>query len=397
MSEVCGDNQCPKGNVEAQLSSSFCSTATSSSAVKTFPVTLPELQQILTSPSYSSPSSPSSDDDFSVDSAEGACPSFKSYIVESELDERREAQYRQRRSGYTKDLKIGKLNAPVSQHREVVETPLTSKSHIDVWDTSSETLIIFDWDDTLCPTTHIWDDPRLKWNEVAPCFGQLEPSTQTQHLGLCGLSRCSDLLELHEKHQSAVIALLRLAASLGQVVIVTLAEVGWVTTSCRNFMPKVLGVLEELSIEVVYARHSLPSHQIKRAREDGNDLTKVLKTRAMSQIIKKFYGTGSSGRSWKNIVSIGDSAAERLALQDVVFRRVQRDSRGEPKECRCKVVKLLPEPSVERLTAEAEVLLNWLLAIVYQDDDLDIDFAEMDEDLDSPLPMRDREGRIVTM
>jgi hypothetical protein len=197
------------------------------------------------------------------------------------------------------------------------------------------------------------------------------------------------LLQILDEHQNAVLALLRLAVSLGQVVIVTLAQVGWVETSVKNFMPKLAGFLEENDIEVVYARQSIPSRYLRRAREEENELQKVLKTRAMSQTIKKFYSRGSSdpaGRSWKNVISVGDSAAERLALQDVIMRRVQRDSRGAPKECRCKVVKLLLEPSCERLTAEVQVLINWLLTIVCQDDDLDIDFSdmEMEEDPNSP-------------
>merc|ERR1719440_2568451 len=201
----------------------------------------------------------------------------------------------------------------------------------------------------------------------------------------------SSMLELFNRHQNAVIALLRLAVTLGQVVIVTLAEVGWVATSCRNFMPRVGSLLDELGLEVVYAREHLPSRYVKQAQENGNDVTKVLKTRAISQTIKKFYGMGHEERSWKNVISIGDSAAERLALRDVIIRHVQLDSRGAYKECRCKVVQLLPEPSLEQLTAEAQVLLSWLLTIVCQDDDVDIDFSEMVEGDDSP-PMRKRKG-----
>lgn len=273
------------------------------------------------------------------------------------------------------------------------KTPLTSKSHIDQWDTAHETLIFFDWDDTLCPTTYIWEDSRLKWNEVAACFAdssipghaplEIPPSTQAKVPE-------KTMLELFEEHQSAVIALLRLAATLGKVVILTLAEVDWVETSCRNFMPKVLDALEELKIEVVYARKSLSNRFIKRAHEEENDLTKVLKTRAMSRIVKQFYGTNSkTSRSWKNVISIGDSSAERSALQDVVLRREQRDSHGEPKECRCKVIKLISEPSVERLIAQVQVLSTWILTIVSQDGDLDIDFEDFDED-DVESPTRGR-------
>jgi len=290
-------------------------------------------------------------------------------------------------------------------------TPLTSKSHIDRWREVGETMIIFDWDDTLCPTTWIWEDPRLKWNEVAPCFSNPSMPAMPSEEGksrareatataegsdevVSASSRESatgrkepTMIELLQNHVRAVIQLLRLAASLGKVTIVTLAQVDWVTTSVRNFMPELAELLEELSIEVVYARQLLPERSIRRAQEEESDVTRVLKTKAMSRVIKKFYGTGtkSNERSWKNVLSIGDSAAERWALQDVILGRVQRDSSGAPKECRCKVLKLLSEPSLERLTAEVQVLLSWIPTVVMHDGDIDLDFGDMmDMDEDSP-------------
>lgn len=329
-------------------------------------------------------------------------------------------------------LGVGSLRDSEVSPKEMT-TPLTSKSHIDQWDTADETLIFFDWDDTLCPTTYIWEDSRLKWNEVAPCFADpsvpghppdlaatsptkaqpsdvnsekvpmpLTPSSRigetsrtisSSDVSNLSIAEISDktMLELLEEHQSAVIALLRLATTLGKVVILTLAEVDWVETSCRNFMPRVLDLLQELDVEVVYARKSLSNRFLKRAHEEENDLTKVLKTRAMSRMIKAFYGTnGKSPRSWKNVLSIGDSTAERSALQDIILRRVQRDRRGEPKECRCKVIKLISEPSVERLTAQVQVLSTWILTIVAQDGDIDIDFEDFDEADDPESPPRRR-------
>jgi len=332
----------------------------------------------------------------------------------AEIDEKREAQRLQRKTqlqenggksetssaGLTPELRPGRpprILTPTSstekeldrqswasQSQDVQLTPQTSKSHVELWNTANETLIIFDWDDTLCPTTYIWDHPLLKWSEVAPCFAENDASESSQ-----AASNESDptLLQVLDEQQNAAIALLNLAVTLGQVVIVTLAKVGWVEMSIRNFMPKLVGLLDELCIEVVYARQAIPSRYLRRAREEDNELQKVLKTRAMSQIVKKFYSKGGTcdGRSWKNVISIGDSAAERLALQDVIFRREQKDSRGVPKECRCKVVKLLMEPTAERLTAEIQVLLMWLLTIVCQDDDLDIDFSDIEEAPDSPI------------
>lgn len=261
-----------------------------------------------------------------------------------------------------------------------------SPSPLDSWREPSNTIIMFDWDDTLCPSAYIWGDTRLRWDQVAPCYDD-EPSIPATPAMLSRASGAPwSMLELLTAHSAIVASLLRLACSLGKVAIVTLAQDGWVHTSIAHFMPDLTGILEELDIQVVYARSMIPPRFLRQAHEEGQNVAKVLKTRAMSRTIKKFYGTGrkhGAERSWMNVLSIGDSTAERYAVQDVVLRRVQRDERL----CRCKSLKMLGEPSLRRLTAELQIISTWLRTVVLHDGDVDLDFEELDED--SPLtPVR---------
>lgn len=266
----------------------------------------------------------------------------------------------------------------------------TSCSHIDSWHKAEETLLILDWDDTLFPTTYVWNDPRLHWTKLAPCFGERDSG------GADGASLPADpekpegptMRERLEQHAATVIALLRLAVSLARVAIVTLAEDGWVEKSIRHFLPSMEGVLEELGIEVVYARSAIPQRFIRMVQqEECHDLGKLLKTRAFLMVVKSFYrrhgdtrGKPNKERSWKNVISIGDSASERLALQDVIFQRKQKDKNGADKICRCKSVRLLMEPDLEKLIAELQVLSTWLRKLVLYDGDVDLDFSQMEED-----------------
>jgi len=189
-----------------------------------------------------------------------------------------------------------------------------------------------------------------------------------------------------EQHAKTTAALLRLAASVGQVVIVTLASEGWVGTSICNFLPSLDGLLEQLGIEVVYAKKSIPAKFGRVFQQDeGHDLHKALKAGAMERVVRRFYSQshergGRRDRSWKNVLSIGDSMAERLALQDVVFRHQQVDRRGTYKDCRCKCVKMLDEPSLGLLTVEVQVLLSWMNALVLHDGDIDVDFSDLEEE-----------------
>lgn len=99
-----------------------------------------------------------------------------------------------------------------------------------------------------------------------------------------------------------------------------------------------------------------------------------------AQVVTDFYGSTTcvtgKPRSWKNVLSIGDSDAERLALQDVMWWRVQRGNGGRWKMCRCKSVKLKQEPSVTELSAQLLQLAQLLPTCVQHNDDLDLMFDD---------------------
>mmetsp|Transcript_83373 Transcript_83373/g.233603 ORF Transcript_83373/g.233603 Transcript_83373/m.233603 type:complete len:119 (+) Transcript_83373:3-359(+) len=106
----------------------------------------------------------------------------------------------------------------------------------------------------------------------------------------------------------------------------------------------------------------------------------------MARVAKRFYrarhlrpgARRPAQRSWKNIISIGDSWSERNALQEVVLGRMQRDRHGRWKECRCKVVKLKSEPTVTELSAQLLTIGEALPAFAHHDGDLDIELRDAD-------------------
>jgi len=263
----------------------------------------------------------------------------------------------------------------------------TTRSHLDLWRCPSETFIIFDWDDTLCPTSYIWDQAKIDWKvEVPP-----------------------QVVELFEKHASVTAGLLREASQSGHVCIVTLAQDAWFNASISRFMPSLKDVIEELNIEVIFARTALPEKVLKGRASDGfEDIGQALKTAAMRNAISAFYRgrrdgrsseqprlqvslrdndapafrrkSSGSPRSWKNVISIGDSDAEYYSVQDVTFRHRQTDRHGDWKPCRCKAVKLLENPGLDMLTVQLEVLTSWLPAIVSHDGDINLDFEALSKE-----------------
>jgi len=276
------------------------------------------------------------------------------------------------------------LGQRASEQDAISPTDRTSVSHLEHWREAHETLLIFDWDDTLFPTSFVWQDDRLHWSVPAPCL-DLDGAVSAMPL-FPDRPDGPSMRDMLEQHAKTTAALLKLARTVGHVVIVTLANEGWVETSIHNFLPALDGLLEELGIEVIHARNSIPARVLRGFREDeGHDCHKALKARAMERVIRRFYSkshgqTKRQGRSWKNVLSIGDSMAERLALQDVVFRRRQVDKRGMYKACRCKCVKMLGEPCLGLLTVELQVLLSWMKALVLHDGDIDVDFSDLEEE-----------------
>merc|ERR1719401_1890427 len=98
----------------------------------------------------------------------------------------------------------------------------------------------------------------------------------------------------------------------------------------------------------------------------------------MTRCLRRFYACRSDP-SWKNIVSIGDSLTEKDALIEACFRQSQLDEYGQEKPLRCKTVKLLEDPDLTQLTAELEMLVSWLHAVVAYDGNADLDLSNSED------------------
>lgn len=257
-----------------------------------------------------------------------------------------------------------------------------------------QTIILFDWDDTLCPSNWIRENrPALSF--FRPC-----PDEERFKKPLAELS-------------NRVEAVLNLALKMGKVVIVTNAQDPWVETSCRNYLPSVMSLVEK--IPVIYARSVWDNQQIDQdfagpagrrlqrpvvpgmyspkggganaalsgvnaklaAQSHGDGLEpQRWKELAFEMEIAGFYSRYAH-QSWKNIISIGDSVFERDAVRRVVLNRPTGRRR-----CYTKTAKLLDEPSIEELIAQVVVVHDALGLMVQHDGNLDIEIDEEDLQLE---------------
>jgi len=216
-----------------------------------------------------------------------------------------------------------------------------------------QSMIIIDWDDTLCPSHWIRvNRPKLQYFQ--PC-----PNDPKYKKPLADLS-------------GQVIRLLRAASEVGKTIILTNAQPGWVEISCKNFLPNVWGVIQELQIDVIYARQSIELDTATSTIYDYNynaNAPQLWKEKAMKDHIGKFYSRYLH-QSWKNIVSIGDQLCEHNACRIVTLARP-----SQKRKCRTKTIKLVEEPAIDNLTAQLQVLNQWINGIVGYDGELNVDLS----------------------
>eukprot|EP00928_Gymnodinium_smaydae_P002839 TRINITY_DN11038_c1_g1_i2.p1 TRINITY_DN11038_c1_g1~~TRINITY_DN11038_c1_g1_i2.p1 ORF type:complete len:435 (+),score=110.32 TRINITY_DN11038_c1_g1_i2:82-1305(+) len=195
---------------------------------------------------------------------------------------------------------------------------------------SSQTLLIFDWDDTLLPSS---------WLKEQGLRSEESVSNESQRALLDTLAE-------------EVAKTLRLAARCGEVVVITNAESGWIEQSCCRFMPKLWPLLRDQRL--VSAR-STYEQQGYAAPLDWKVLAFEAEVRRHREL--------SGGRRLRSLVSIGDSSIEREALLTV--------TRALP-DCRTKALKLVERPDPDQLVRELRLICGCLRRVARHDGDLDL-------------------------
>lgn len=179
-------------------------------------------------------------------------------------------------------------------------------------------VFIFDWDDTLMPTTWLLENDTNKGEH-----------------------------EILDAISTSVIQLLTDAQKYGTVKIVTNAQRDWVKSSCRNFLPRCVVLLE--TIPIISARSIY-----EWLYPDKPYMWKIL----AFQIATINYS---------EVISIGDTHAERIAT-------LKLDS-----SFRIKSIKLEELPEIETFAHQVRMLPTLLSSIVAYEGDMDVFY-----DLETP-------------
>jgi len=195
-------------------------------------------------------------------------------------------------------------------------------------------LFLFDWDDTLLASSYL----RGKGYRLDAEF-QRTPEVEEG---------------LRELEQS-ILEVLNAAMQLGNIVIVTNAEQGWVQMSAQKFVPAVWPMLSKL--KVISARSTFEQHHPNNPVQ--------WKFCAFQENVQAAFGVAET-KVVKHVVSFGDSQVEREAVRAV--------TRGVT-SCRTKSVKFAESPSLRELVRELQLVTNCMTYVVTHDGDLDLQLS----------------------
>lgn len=190
------------------------------------------------------------------------------------------------------------------------------------------TVIIFDWDDTLLSSTFL-----------AARGYRIDNSMQRD-------AEIEAQLRLLER---SVCSVLQTALRYGRVQIITNAENGWVHLSAQAFIPAVLPMLD--MVTVISARSTYEPHYA---------LPLQWKSAAFRDRLNECYGDAKCA---KNVLSFGDSQVEREAV-----RTVTRDMSNTT----TKSIKFAERPTMEQLRRQVELVTNCFHYLYAHQGDLDL-------------------------
>ena len=144
----------------------------------------------------------------------------------------------------------------------------------NVWQKSKNynSIIIFDWDDTLLPTSYLRQEKLF--------FTKILPDKEKEKLKIL---------------ENTIYKILEMAISKGEVYIITNSGMGWIEYSARKFYPKLLEILD--NVHIISARNEYEDEFPGDAREWKVQTFLNIKNKMNNKLVT-------------NIICLGDSSEE---------------------------------------------------------------------------------------
>eukprot|EP00811_Abedinium_folium_P025281 NODE_3602_length_2012_cov_8.715650.p1 GENE.NODE_3602_length_2012_cov_8.715650~~NODE_3602_length_2012_cov_8.715650.p1 ORF type:complete len:442 (+),score=97.40 NODE_3602_length_2012_cov_8.715650:590-1915(+) len=307
---------------------------------------------------------------------------------------------------------------------------------------SKRSLIFFDWDDTLCPTSWIRHMVKMYMADCAAwAVGGADEDDAVDelrtHIPAWFKQPLTDfpIEEPIGALQRAVINVIECAQELGVVVIVTNSVKDWVESSARQWMPTLMPYLfghgKRPPLRIIYGQEAFSSHMASLGspkaaqqlahvdKELGN--TMLWKQAAMSEALEDIdvvYRMPparpralTQARILDNLVSIGDDRPEITAPIHALTAHQHglacADGRKRPLSApparvsvrlpRVKLLKLKEAPSIQDLTEELEMIRKVLPHLIAARQNMELELDDLREMAQTLITPREVEQRRLVM
>ena len=198
-------------------------------------------------------------------------------------------------------------------------------------------LIIFDWDDTLCPTTVLTIINNIKNNiTIDTEILNKNPNIKIPYL----------MEEYINKIDEINIRLLQQTVQLGRIVIITNAHTDWIKFSGINYLPLTYKFVIDHGIHIISAREVSLQHNIGNPLEWKNHTFHIYLNHTLSHHIN-------------TIMTVGDSNAEHYALNNY-----NQFMKSNGINITIKTIKYMEHPSAQDLYKQNIVLINNIQSIL---------------------------------
>jgi hypothetical protein len=254
------------------------------------------------------------------------------------------------------------------------------------------TLIFLDWDDTLFPTTEIFERWQLPRGETGPEDLSLsEEQSQFLEFWRCALYQY----------------LYRVSRLSDRCVILTSAEsCGWVESCINRFAPNLTplfvgnNVFRIVNVREVHGRSLGKPVRFSEATADmPKEEESSLFARTVIAIRKeaaKFYSKhkGDKGRTWKNMISCSGARwpDDYNPFKEVSFTR----SGPATENLREKTLRLRAQPGIASLTRDLGYLVQVLSLLVHHDGNFDMDLSDTSDPCEAAAKALDIPELLVT-
>jgi len=214
-------------------------------------------------------------------------------------------------------------------------------------------VIIFDWDDTICPSTFV---DRGKVDK----YQDLPLHLQQTFDAIC---------ECAEKCLTA-------AANYGEVIIITNADDGWVNYSAGKYLPKLVPFLENVRVVSARSRYEqfYPNQPLCwKAAAFAHEVNEIYSSWSVpvsddgstSSDSSASSGSTSSEKRRREVISFGDSTAERTAVK-IVSQQLE----SSPKS-----VMFLTGPTPMQILGQLSLLATHMAYVCDHTDSLDLEIS----------------------